>query len=184
VSGYFIEFESTPCQSAVPHITFSNGDDLIIAGEIDKLLEKGILNKTTHCDTEFISTVFTRPKKDGSHRLILNLKKLNEYVTYHHIKMESLQSAVQLLKKDYWMAVLDLKDAYYSVPINPQHRKFLRFEFKGSLYEFTYLPNGLASAPRVFTKLMKPVYATLRSKGYLKVGYIDDILLLAKHLMN
>ena len=33
--------------------------------------------------------------------------------------MESLQSAVQLLKKDYWMAVLDLKDAYYSVPIKP-----------------------------------------------------------------
>ena len=57
--------------------------------------------------------------------------------------MESLQSAVQLLKKDYWMAVLDLKDAYYSVPINPQHRKFLRFEFKESLYELTNLPNGL-----------------------------------------
>ena len=37
--------------------------------------------------------------------------------------MESLQSAAQLLKKDYWMAVLDLKDAYYSVPINLQHRK-------------------------------------------------------------
>ena len=64
-----------------------------------------------------------------------------------HFKMESLQSAVQLIQKDYWMAVLDLKDAYYSVPINPQHRKYLRFEFK----EFTCLPNGLASAPRVFT---------------------------------
>jgi len=94
--------------------------------------------------------------------------------------MESLQSAVQLLKKDYWMAVLDLEDAYYSVPINPQHRKFLRFECKRSLYEFTDLPDGLASAPRVFTNLRKPVYATLRSQGYLVVGYIDDILLLAK----
>ena len=43
------------------------------------------------------------------------------------------------------MAVLDLKDAYYSVPINPQHRKYLRFEFKDTVYEFTCLPNGLAS---------------------------------------
>lgn len=94
--------------------------------------------------------------------------------------MESLQSAVHLLKKDYCMAVLDLKDAYYSVPINLQHREFLRFEFTGSLYEFTCLPNDLASAPRVFTKLMKPVYATLSSKGYLIVGYINDIPLLAK----
>ena len=86
----------------------------------------------------------TNNSRTESHRLILNLKKLNQYITYHHFKMESLQSAVQLLKKDYWMAVLDLKDAYYSVPINIEHKKFLRFEFKGSLYEFTCLPNGLA----------------------------------------
>lgn len=45
--------------------------------------------------------------------------------------------------------LLDLKDAYYSVPVNPQHKKYLRFEF----YEFTCLPNGLASAPRVSQKL-------------------------------
>ena len=62
------------------------------------------------------------------------------------------------------MAVLDLKDAYYSVPVNTQHRKYPRFEFKGTFNEFTYLPNGLDSAPREFTKLMKPVYVTLRSK--------------------
>ena len=78
------------------------------------------------------------------------------------------------------MAVLDLKDDYYSVPINLQHRKFLRFEFKGTLYEFTCLPNGLSSAPRVFTKLMKPVLAVLRFKGYRIVRYIDDILLIAE----
>ena len=64
-----------------------------------------VINKATQCDTEFISTVFIQPKKDGSHQLILNLKKLTEYVTYHHFKMESLQSAVQLLTINYWMAV-------------------------------------------------------------------------------
>ena len=55
------------------------------------------------------------------------------------------------------MAVVDLKDAYYSVPINLHHRKYLGFEFNGTLYDFTCLPNDLASAPMVFTKLMKPV---------------------------
>ena len=75
------------------------------------------------------------------------------------------------------MAVIDLKDAYYSVHFNPQHRKYVIFEFKDTLYKFTYLPNGLASAPRVFAKVMKPVIAILRSKGYLFMIYIDDILL-------
>ena len=179
VAGYFLEFDDMPFQPVLPHSSFSKGEELIIAAEIKKLLEKGVINEATHCANEYISTVFTRPKKDGSHRLILNLKNLNQFVTYQHFKMESLQSAVQLIQKDYWMAVLDLKDAYYSVAVNPQHRKYLRFEFKDTLYEFTCLPNGLASAPRVFTKLMKPVIAILRSKGYLLVIYMDDILLLA-----
>ncbi|XP_062572587.1 uncharacterized protein LOC134234524 [Saccostrea cucullata] len=37
---------------------------------------------------------------------------------------------------------------------------------------------GLASAPRIFTKIMKPVFAELRKFGHLNVIYIDDVLLL------
>lgn len=179
ITGYRIAFDTFPCQTATPFVQFSKGEEQIIATKTDKLFKKQVIEKTSHCQDEFISTVFTRPKKDGSHRLILNLKKLNEHVTYHHFKMESLHSATQLVRQGSWMAVLDLKDAYYSVPVAQQHRKFLRFVFRNSVYEFTCLPNGLSSAPRVFTKLMKPVYASLRSRGNQLVGYIDDILLLA-----
>ena len=51
------------------------------------------------------------------------------------------------------MASLDLKDAYYTVGVNPSHRKYLRFIWKNVLYQFTCLPNGLSSCPRKFTKL-------------------------------
>lgn len=93
--------------------------------------------------------------------------------------MDSLQSAIQLMKANCWMAVLDLKDAYYSVPIATEDRKCLRFEYGGQLHEFVCLPNGLSSAPRIFTKLLKPPLAVLRGKGVLIVVYIDDIILLA-----
>ena len=36
------------------------------------------------------------------------------------------------------------------------------------------MPNGLSSAPRYFTKLLEPVYSTLRQHSHLNVGYIDD----------
>ena len=180
VTGYHIQFDSTPGQSKTPQISLSQNEEAVLAKEIEKFIQKGVINKVSHEKGEFISTVFTRPKKDGSHRMILNLKNLNTFVTYYHFKMESFQSAVQLMKKDCWMAVLDLKDAYYSVAIAKDHRKYLRFKFQGVLYEYTCLPNGLASAPRAFTKLMKPVYAHLRSLGHHLVGYIDDIILLAE----
>ena len=48
-------------------------------------------------------------------------------------------------------------------------------------YQFTCFPNGLAFCPRKFTKLLKPVYSTLRKLGYLSVAYryIDDSYLQA-----
>ena len=57
-------------------------------------------------------------------------------------------------------------------------KKMLRFQWKGKIFQYTCLPNGISCAPRLFTKLLKPVY-TLRQYGHKNVGYIDDSLLLA-----
>ena len=72
------------------------------------------------------------------------------------------------------MATIDLKDAYYSVSVDKGNRKYLRFTWNNQLFQFTCLPNGSSSAPRIFTKLMKPVYSTLCCKGFENVGYIGD----------
>ncbi|KAI8501699.1 hypothetical protein Bbelb_209700 [Branchiostoma belcheri] len=74
----------------------------------------------------------------------------------------------------------DLKDAYFTVPIFHNHRKYLRFIWKDSLYEFAVLPFGLSSAPRVFTKILKPIAAQLRALGVRLVIYLDDILIMAQ----
>ena len=58
-------------------------------------------------------------------------------------------------------------------------QKFLRFQWKGKNYQYTCLPNGITSAPRIFTKLMKPVYSTLCQYRHRNVAYIDDSLLIA-----
>ena len=178
--GCQLEFDNPPCQTKAPRVTnLSPKEAQIASAEVKKLLAKGVITKVTHDFDELISTTFIRPKRCGSHCLILNLKKLNEHIVYRHFKMDSLQSAVQPMKPDCWMAVLDLKDAYYSVSIRTEHRKYLRFEYDGQLYEFVWLPNGLSSVPRIFTKLLKPALARLRDDGVLLVVYIDDIILLA-----
>ena len=88
--------------------------------------------------------------------------------------MDTLEAAVNMMRPGCFMASVDLKDAYYNFPIHASHQKYLKFWFDGALYKYTCLPIGLASAPRIFTKLLKPVYATLRSMGHLNSGYIDD----------
>jgi hypothetical protein len=83
-----------------------------------------------------------------------------------------------MLQRNDYLMKLDLKDAYYSVPIAEDHKKYLRFQYQGVTYEYQCLPFGLSSAPRAFTKLLKPVVATLRSSGIRVVIYLDDLLLL------
>ena len=70
---------------------------------------------------EFISPILFLPKKDGLHRMILNLKKFNEYVQYHHFKMDTLEVTIKLMKPGCYMASVDLKDAYHTVSIHPEH---------------------------------------------------------------
>ena len=145
----------------------------ILDGEIAKLLIKGVITKVANAAPgQIVSSIFLHPKKDGSHRLILNLKQFNTNVAHHHFKMDCIQTIAKLVTPSCFMASLDLKDAYYSLPIRKADRKFLRFMWRRELYEFTCLPNGLASAPRQFTKILKPVLATLHKQGHISVAHI------------
>ncbi|XP_068707939.1 uncharacterized protein [Montipora foliosa] len=93
--------------------------------------------------------------------------------------MENIGSAINYVSPGDYMVSLDLKDAYFSVPIHPLDRKLLRFFWKGQRFEFTCLPFGYSLAPRVFTKILKPFAAIWRSKGIRISIYIDDILIIA-----
>ena len=87
--------------------------------EIYTLLQKGVIENHSH--GEFLSNVFLRSKKDGSFRMILNLKNLNSHVEYNKLKMDTLQSILKLVTPGCYMATIDLKDAYYSVPVAQEH---------------------------------------------------------------
>ena len=156
---------------------FSPSKCQIIDSEVQKLVSKQVISCCEHTSGEVLSPVFTRQKKDGSHRMILNLSRLKSKVSYCHFKMDSLSTALSLISKNCFMASIDLKDAYYSVPIFSEHKKYLRFTWINNLFEFNVLPNGLSPGPRWFTKLLKPVFALLRKDGHISTSFLDDSLL-------
>ncbi|MEW8542095.1 MAG: reverse transcriptase domain-containing protein, partial [Candidatus Thiodiazotropha sp.] len=176
--GYEIEFESEPCSNCNRKpINFNAKEQDIISDLLRKFENKGVIIESEHEPGEILSNIFIRPKQDGSYRLILNLSRLNEHVDKITFKMETLRSALQMIHEGCFFAKIDLKDAFYSVSIKDTFRKYLKFEWQGKLYEFTCLPNGLSTASRIFTKVMKPVFGTLRKMGHENVAYIDDSLL-------
>ena len=135
---------------------FFSKEELFLPCEIKDLLQKGAIKESQHEEGEFISPIFLVPKSEDSFKMILNLKRLNENMPYSHFKMETIKSILTLVTPNCYMVKVDIKDAYHSVPILPEHQKYLKFYFRGKLYRFTCLPNGLCSGPRKFTKLLKP----------------------------
>ena len=92
--------------------------------------------------------------------------------------MEGLHLLPDIIQSADWMVKLDLKDAYLQVPIHQEYQSLLQFQWQGKTYQFVCLPFGLTSAPRVFTKIMKPVVGLLRQMGICLVIYLDDILIM------
>ena len=72
--------------------------------------------------------------------MILNLKVLNKSITYHHLKMDTLGPVIKLMTPNCFMATIDLKDAYYSVPVSEKHQKYLQFYWKGTTTSFLVSP--------------------------------------------
>lgn len=59
-------------------------------------------------------------------------------------------------------------------------RRFLRFKFKGKFYQFRAMPFGLVSAPRTFTKLMRPITCFCCHLGICIIFYLDDTIVMAR----
>ena len=94
--------------------------------------------------------------------------------------MDSFFSIMSLISKGDFFISIDLTDAYHAIAMHPLFTRFLTFIFLDTLYQFTCLPQGLTSAPRIFTKVMKAVLSYLRSFAIKIAAWLDDFLLAAK----
>lgn len=162
---------------------FNEEETLLMNQEVMKLLELKAIRETSRQDCQILSPVFLRKNKTGDFRMVLNLEKLNRHIPYKHFKMENFEQAIRLVNKGDFMASIDLKKAYYTVKVADEQQQYLCFRWLDKIYQFTCLPNGISEGPRLFTKLMKPVYSKLRQMGHTITSFIDDTLMCGNSLM-
>ena len=140
VTGVSIEFIQKPVQDYIPsQIKFSQWEKIAVDAEILKMHKKGVIETVSHSPGEYISTIFTRPKRDSEDlRAILNMKILNENIVYRHFKVDDLPHALTLLRTGYFLAVIDIKEGFHNVSVKPKFRKYLRFQYNGTLSVHMY----------------------------------------------
>lgn len=141
-----------------------------------------------HEDEGLYQQFFTVPKKETQDasasttewRGCLNCKPLNEQLIIDSFKMEGLHTVRELARRDDLAETIDIAKAYPHLPVREEDRPLLRFMWRGVRYQFRAMPFGLSTAPRIWTKVMRPIVALIRRLGVRCVIYIDDLLLLAE----
>ena len=170
--GLKISFKDIPEPANPPQHPFSSYEKEIVDSEVKKLLKKKVSVPTNSNEFDFVSSIFTRTKKDDSHRMILNIKNMNIFADSPHFKMESIRNVMSMVHKGVWMASSRVKRCLVHCA-NVHDQKYLKFIWDRP-YAFAAMPNGYSNAMRIFTKILKPPFAVLRQSGHLSCVYVDD----------
>jgi hypothetical protein len=117
-------------------------------------------------------------KPDKKPRLVIDLSRnLNNHLQYEYFSYSSVRDATEVSTKDCWYGKLDLSNCFLSFPLHPSALPHFIFRFDGKLYQFTRMPFGLSTAPRICTLLLSVVAHRLSASALAHlVRYLDDFL--------
>ena len=179
--GYVLLFLSKPNLVRFPLILSeykAHQKDQALATCFQSLLSKNAIERVENVKSlRFYSRLFLVPKPHQRWRPVIDLSRLNTFLHVEKFKMETPESIRTSLIPGEWVSSIDLSDTYVHIPIHPNSRKYLRFCYKSQVFQFTSLPFALATAPQVFTMIVKEVKLMALSRGLRVHQYLDNWLI-------
>ena len=161
--------------------------------EIQTLIQEGHVVKLNKCTSEhFISPAKITAKKDGSVKLAMDAKPMNNQIHKNQYQMpnllELLDSAAQIITSDklgdVWFTSLDLKYAFSQIPLSNEVSRHCNFNIvcgeQTGTYRFKTGFYGLTDMPKEFQKAMDNTLQSLSGV----FCFLDDFLIVSKGSIN
>ena len=147
------------------------------------LINRGWVQKST---SSYSSPVVCVRKRDGTLRLCIDYRQLNERSMKDRRPIPRIQDALNCLKGYAWFTLLDQGKAYHQGFVKEECRPYTAFITPWGLYEWLRIPFGLSGAPGCFQTFMESTLSDLRDK--ICIPYLDDVIVFSKsfsqHLEN
>ena len=142
---------------------------------LDDMLRVGVI-RPSH--SPYSAPVLLRPKKDGSYRVCVDYRLLNDTTEADAYPTPRPTEAVQRMHGAKIFSKLDLQSGYWQIPMASEDISKTAFTTPFGLFEFTKMPFGLKTAPATFQRAMDQIFGNPTPP--FMVVYMDDILVFSR----
>ena len=145
--------------------------------QLDELEEKGFIRPSV---SPWAAPVLFVKKKDGSMRLCVDYRALNEATIKNKYPLPRIDDLFDQLKGATVFSKIDLRSGYHQLKVKEEDIPKTAFITRYGHHEFMVVPFGLTNAPAVFMNLMNLVLMPYLDKFV--VVFIDDILIYSQSI--
>lgn len=147
-----------------------------IDAELKKMLADNIIEPSS---SAWSSPILMVPKKDGGYRFCVDFRRLNKVTKKDAYPLPYVSGILDRLRGAKYLSSLDIKSAYWQIPMSACSREFTAFTIPGrGLFQFKRMPFGLTNAPATWQRLIDEVLqADLEPFVFV---YLDDVIVISE----
>ena len=135
-------------------------------------LEQGVIRRSK---SAWGAPVHFVMKKDGSKRLVVDYRQLNDRIVRDSYPLPRTQEILADAAGHRYVITLDLSWGFWNLPLTEESKPLTAFVTHEGLFESNVLPFGLANSPSEFQRMSDSIWGHLFHLG-VRV-YIDDIVI-------
>ncbi|XP_055590229.1 uncharacterized protein LOC129742362 [Uranotaenia lowii] len=155
----------------IPNYKYSPKVEKEVDKEIERLLTMDAIEE---CSSEFVNPLLPVKKPNGNWRLCLDARRLNQMTKRDEYPFPNMTNILERLEKAKYFTIIDLKDAYHQVVLDPDSRDFTAFRTPRGLWRYKTMPFGLLNSGATLCRLMSRVLKfDLQPKVFV---YLDDVI--------